>query len=371
MQRVAVDLYDAFRERDDVDLSGYMLRSTWRAIHWKAVPFLLGGIVRLPGMVRRLESDVVLFSSMVTASLAVPLRERLTRGGSRLAAIVHGLDVTTDVTVYQRFVPRVFDALDLVLPVSRATGEACLDRGLERNRMRVVPNGIRPDRFPALASKSDMRKELKEMLRDRSYPVPDSAMLLCSVGRQVRRKGISWFVDNVMPRLPDDVHYWVAGQAGPDTEDIQAAIVRHGLGARVRLLGMIPEAHLLLLYRGSDLFLMPNVPVEGDMEGFGVVMLEAGVCGLPVVASRLEGIVDVIAEGRNGHFAEAGDPEGFARAIMAYYRKPEGLALASRRAHAYTAEKFGWDVTAEKYVEVLRELANSNSVAARNSSITR
>ncbi|MDX1740394.1 MAG: glycosyltransferase family 4 protein, partial [Rhodothermales bacterium] len=128
MQRVAADLYQAFAERDDVDLSGYLLRSTWKAIHRKTVPFLLSGLIYLPGLVRDRESDVVLFSSMVTASLAVPLRKRMTQYGVRLAAIVHGLDVTTDLTVYQRFVPRVFDALDLVLPVSLATGEACLDR---------------------------------------------------------------------------------------------------------------------------------------------------------------------------------------------------------------------------------------------------
>jgi phosphatidylinositol alpha-1,6-mannosyltransferase len=93
------------------------------------------------------------------------------------------------------------------------------------------------------------------------------------------------------------------------------------------------------------------------MEGFGVVMLEAGACGLPVVASRLEGIVDVVAEGRNGHFVESGDAEGFARAIMAYYRKPEGQALASKRALRYTAQTFGWEATADRYVEVLRGLA--------------
>jgi phosphatidylinositol alpha-1,6-mannosyltransferase len=355
MQRVAVDLYDALGERDDVELNGYLLRSTWKAIHRKTVPFLLSGLIHLPGLVRDRGSDVVLFSSMVTASLAVPLRDRLTRYGARLVAIVHGLDVTTHIGVYQRFVPKIFGALDLVLPVSDATGEACLDRGLRRERMRVVPNGIRLDRFPPLASRSDMRTELLEMLRDRSRSVPDSGLLLCSVGRQVTRKGISWFVDRVMPRLPEDVHYWIAGEAGPDTQEIRVAIARHGLEGRVRLLGKVPEDQLILLYRGSDLFVMPNVPVVGDMEGFGVVMLEAGACGLPVVASRLEGIVDVVAEGRNGHFAAAGDPEGFARAIMAYYRKPEGLSLASRRARIYTAEKFGWDVTAGRYVEVLRE----------------
>ena len=356
MQRVALDLHEALGSRDDVEYRAFVLRSTWRAIHWKVWPFALAAIVFLPKLTRREDTDIVLFSSVITAALALPLKNRFDRSRVKLATIAHGLDVTKDIDMYQRQVPKVFEQMDMVLPVSQATGEACLDRGLARNKMRVVPNGIRLDRFSAPESRREIRRELSEARQDPGSPLPNSAMLLCSVGRQVKRKGIAWFIDQVMPRMPDDVHYWVAGEPGPDTENIRAAISARGLDGRVRLLGKIPEEDLMRLYRGADLFVMPNIPVPGDMEGFGVVMLEAGACGLPTVASRLEGIQDVIAEGRNGYFAEAGDAEGFAAAIMAYYRKPEGLMLASRRALMYTAETFGWDVTAERYVEALREL---------------
>lgn len=356
MQRVALDLHDAFSMRDDLEYHAFVLRSTWRSIHWKAWPFAVAAMLYLPRLTRRDDIEVLLFSSLVTASLAVPLRNRLDRTRLRLATIAHGLDVTKDAELYQRFVPRVFREMDLVLPVSRATGQACLDRGLPREKMCVVPNGIRLERYPAPTSRREMRRELIEALDDPAFPLPDNALLLCSVGRQVKRKGVAWFVDRVMPRLPDDVHYWVAGEEGPDTDNILAAMRRRGLVRRVRLLGKISEADLVRLYRGADLFMMPNVPVPGDMEGFGVVMLEAGACGLPVIASRLEGIVDVVAEGRNGHFVESGDAEGFAAAIMAYYRKPEGLALASRRAHKYTGQTFGWEATADRYVEALRGL---------------
>src|SRR5690625_7613993 len=73
------------------------------------------------------------------------------------------------------------------------------------------------------------------------------------------------------------------------------------------MLGRLSEVDLSRLYRGADLFVMPNIPVEGDMEGFGVVMLEAGLSGLPVVASSLEGILDVVEEGNNGHLIESGN----------------------------------------------------------------
>ena len=85
-----------------------------------------------------------------------------------------------------------------------------------------------------------------------------------------------------------------------------------GSKRRVRCLGKISEDELVELYRRGQLFVMPNIVVPGDMEGFGIVMLEAGACGLPTLAADLEGIRDVIDEGINGWFAPTEDADAFA-----------------------------------------------------------
>lgn len=358
MQRVAMKLHESLEHRDvhdadeTFDYDAVLLRSSWAWTHVKVVPFLLWAAWVIAQKARRDEVDVVLFSSMVTAALAVPLRPLLQKHGIRTAAIVHGLDVTTPFPPYQWFVPKVFAALDLVLPVSRATGQACTRRGLPDRKVQVVPNGIDPDRFRAPGT----RKERRQRLTDALGPLPDDALLLCSVGRQVERKGFEWFVENVMPALPEDVHYWLAGD-GPEHEAIQAAIDRNGLTDRVRLLGRVSDADLASLYRGADLFVMPNVPVPGDMEGFGVVMLEAGQCGTPAVASRLEGIRDVISEGVNGHLVEPEAPEAFIDAIRRYHRAPDTLEAAADRTRAHVQATFGWPAVASQYVRVLRDLS--------------
>lgn len=355
MQRVATELHAALLRHPEVDLSTCVLRSSWRWTHVRVGPFLLQALRRIAEAVERREVDAVLFSSMVTAALALPLRSRFERQGVRAAAIVHGRDVTLDVAPYQWLVPRIFGALDVVLPVSRATGAACLQRGLAPDRLHVVPNGIDVARFAPLAERSVMRREMLEMLGDPAHPLPEEALLLCSVGRQVRRKGFAWFVEHVMPQLPDGVHYWLAGD-GPEGERIRAAADRHGLDPRVRLLGRISDEALARLYRGADLFVMPNIPVPGDMEGFGVVMLEAGLGGLPSVAARLEGITDVITEGANGHLVESGDAAGFARAILPYYNRPDVLADGATRAARHVAGTFSWTAVADRYVRVLSGL---------------
>jgi phosphatidylinositol alpha-1,6-mannosyltransferase len=356
MQRVASKLLTELDAHRSVELSSVLLRSSWRWVHVRTVPFLARAWWQIRRRVQAGEIDIVLFSSMVTATLAVPLRGLFDRHGVTAAAIVHGLDVTTPFPPYQWLVPHVFDALDAVLPVSRATGMACRDRGLAAEKVHVVPNGVDLDRFAPLDDRAVMRNELQRTLGARASSLSSDTLLLCSVGRQVKRKGFAWFIEHVMPRLPDTVHYWLAGD-GPRADHIQSTIDQCALGDRVRRLGHVSEQNLARLYRGADLFVMPNIPVEGDMEGFGVVMLEAGQCGCPVVASRLEGIRDVITEGVNGHLVPPKQPQAFADAILRYCGASERLRAASLRAANHVANTFGWKAVTERYVQTLTRVA--------------
>lgn len=355
MQRVATELYQALIENPNVQVKPVVLRSTWEQTHIKTPLFLVRSRLEIKRQIENKAIDVVLFSSMVTASLTVLLKNKLKEAGIKTAAIVHGQDVTTPFGPYQRFVPKVFEAIDAILPVSRATGAQCLERGLPESKLHVVPNGVDLSRFAPLASANQMRSALMDAVAG-DAPLPDDALLLCSVGRQVKRKGFVWFIDNVMPRLPENVHYWLAGD-GPETEKIRETAAKHNLTNRVKLLGRVSDEHLSLLYRGADLFMMPNVPVHGTMEGFGVVMLEAGMGGLPVIASRLEGIQDVITEGANGHYVESGDTEGFVNAILPYYQAKEKLASASERAYDHTRNTFGWEAVGQQYLDVLASIS--------------
>jgi len=366
MQRVAMQLHasleaQATGEASALRYDAELLRVPWAEVHWRVPGFLLRTAWRLVQAARRESVDVVLFSSMVTAALAVPLQGLLRRHGVRTAAIVHGLDVTKPVALYQWFVPKVFGALDAVLPVSRATAQACYDRGLAAKKCCVVPNGIDTDRFAPPTDRASMRADLEQAVG--GDPLPGDARLLCSVGRHVARKGLDWFAEHVVPRLPEQVHYWIAGD-GPATGAIRAAIRRAGVGTRVRLLGRIPDDTLERLYRGADLFVMPNVPVAGDMEGFGIVMLEAGLCGTPVIASRLEGIQDVVAEGVNGHLVEPEAPKAFADAIRPYLDAPERLDALSTSARTHTMNTFGWPAVTRRYVSVLRAVVATGAPPA-------
>jgi phosphatidyl-myo-inositol dimannoside synthase len=351
MQRIAVDLHDSLVTRSGVSTSTLLLRSAWRERHVAVPLFITRSLAAIPRIVRRERIDAVLFSSMVTAVVAAPLRRFFDRNGVIAATIAYGLDVTTRAWPYPRIVPRTFAALDRVFPISSATAEVCFARGLARNRALVVTLGIRGDRFAATVDRASARRRLMSM-----GLTSEPALILASVGRLVPRKGIAWFVENVMPLLPHDVHYFVAGD-GQEASRIRSAAADAGVSARVTLLGAVSEEDLETVYRGSDLFVMPNIAVAGDMEGFGLVLLEAGMCGLPVIAARLEGITDVVRNGENGELVTSASASEFRDAILRYHDDPAGLTAASERAKGFVSREFSWDRVVDRYIEALQSTA--------------
>ncbi|HEX5724811.1 MAG TPA: glycosyltransferase family 4 protein [Longimicrobiaceae bacterium] len=350
MQRVAQGLHAALAAHPAVRLSSLLLETSWKGTPYRIPGYLLKVLRRVPRLVEEERIDVVLFSSLVTASTALLLRRSIHAAGARVAAIPIGRDVTLPAPGYQPFVRRVLGALDAAFPISRATARECFARGLRPEVTHVVPCGVDTELFSPPPDRAAARREL---LRAIGGAVPADALLLCSVGRHQERKGFQWFADAVMPRLPADVHYLVSGE-GPTTPAIRAAAARHGLEGRVRLLGRVSEERLRTLYRGADLFVMPNVHVPGDIEGFGVVMLEAGMCGLPVLAADLEGISDVVREGENGHLLPSRDAGAFARAVLRYREDRAALDAFSASAARHTARSFSWAAVADRFVALLR-----------------
>lgn len=351
MQRVAIELHAALDAREDLSMRTLALRSSWKHVHFKAVPFLLSLALRLERETMKHRAEAVLFTSMTSALPLLIAGGRLKKRGIVLAAIAHGLDVTDPNPIYQAAVGRLCRILDAAMPVSRATGEALVARGLRPDKVHVVSNAVDLNRFEGVVASRGRGGPVRIAAAPR---LPDDAFLIVTVGRQVPRKGFAWFIEKVMPRLPERVIFWLAGD-GPERRNIEAAIERGGLRGRVACLGRVSEADLVELYRRAQLFVMPNVAVPGDMEGFGIVMLEAGACGLPTLAADLEGIRDVIDEGVNGWLVPSEDPEAFAQRICGLLDDPSALRDAGDRAARYVTRSFAWSQTAERYLQILRK----------------
>lgn len=350
MQRVSLQLVETLKRDPNVTIEVIKLEAEWGNIGIATTKFLLKNLVELPSKVETFKPDVILFSSMVTAALAPFVRKRIS---VPMVTINHGQDVTLPVYVYQKFVPRIFEALDGVISVSRATRQACIERGMSPEKGISIPNGFSPSDFNlGECKKAEARAKFGNLI-DRN--LQDSNLLL-TTGRLVRRKGHEWFINHVLPKVDQKSVYIILGD-GPEREAIQKAITQNQAENRVFLLGRQPDNVLNLSYCASDLFVMPNIVVPGDMEGFGVVMLEANLMGTPVIASDLEGIKDVVDDGKNGFKISVGDASQFASTINELLSS--GLDQLSESCKLYVFDKFTWDKVAKQYTEFLVRVCES------------
>jgi phosphatidylinositol alpha-1,6-mannosyltransferase len=169
----------------------------------------------------------------------------------------------------------------------------------------------------------------------------------------VRRKGFEPFVSKVLPELFAVRQDWVCliVGSGPERAVIESAVQDHGLAAHVRLTGELGDEALRAAYALAHVFVMPNVPVQGDMEGFGVVTLEARAAGLPIVAADLEGISEALGDPRDGVLVPSGDWSAFVQAILDCLDRTENpMEREERRQRIET--RFAWGRIATEYMAV-------------------
>ena len=259
----------------------------------------------------------------------------------RVSVTIHGLDITYRSSLYQSVIPRCTAQLDKIICVSKHTETECAQRGIPASKCLVIPNGVNSAAFETLESRDECRSDLERRLG----VALQGKRILLSLGRLVPRKGVAWFIQEVMPHLDLSYLYLVGGD-GPDRERIASLIVQYKLEGRVFLVGKVNEETRNRLYHASDVFLMPNVRVEGDVEGFGIAAIEAGCCGLPVIASDLQGLRDAVLHGRTGFFVEAGSKKGFLDRIRR-------LELDREEVRSFVLETFEWKKIYERYQDAL------------------
>jgi phosphatidylinositol alpha-1,6-mannosyltransferase len=270
------------------------------------------------------------------------LLKRLT--GLPVTVSVHGLDLTYANPAYRRAIGATLPKLDLVVAGSEYTrGVAAGLYGLANTT--VVNYGV-AEPLPAVGGlPSDLAARL------------DGRDVVLTVGRLVRRKGVLWFVQNVLPRLSENAVYVAVGE-GPDRPAIEAAAADLGLTSRLVLTGRVEPGVIDALHARADVFAMPNIEVPHDVEGFGLVALEASMAGLPVVASRLQGVTDAVRHGLNGVTVESGDAVAFAAAISGLLSlPPEERRAIGGRFQAYTRANYSWRRMAEGYLDAFAATA--------------
>jgi phosphatidylinositol alpha-1,6-mannosyltransferase len=293
--------------------------------------FLLGCAWRALRLARRERPELVIAGSGLSAPMAW-LAARVC--GARLAVYLHGLDIIAPSMIYQRLWLPFIRACDVVLVNSENTGRLAREHGVVAGKISILHPGtdtpdLDPEAGPAFRTKLGLEQRL----------------LLLSVGRFTRRKGLFEFVMHALPAIAE-VHPHVLlliigeeasdalhGASGSERERIQDAAREVGVEGNLRFLGRCDEATLHAAYQAADCHVFPVLDLPGDVEGFGMVALESAAHGLQTIAFAVGGVPDAVAEGSTGRLVRPGDYAGFAQSVLAIIAAPakEEQRLACRQ----------------------------------------
>lgn len=297
-------------------------------------------------------SDVLLLGDGVLAPVGAALKCFFP--WKTVVTVLHGLDITYTSPTYQRFwVGKFFHCLDGYLCVSNHTRSQAIEHGLESRKCFIIPNGVEVERFTG-----DRDRNRLETLLGRS--LDQHQVVLLTLGRLAKRKGVAWFIRHVLPHLNGNILYAVAG-SGPDEPAVEEAITAAHMSERVILLGRVSGEDMLTLLNSSDIFVQPNIRVPGDMEGFGIAVIEAGSAGLPVVASDLEGLRDAIDHGHNGFLVKPEQAEGFIKTINELAENEDERRTFGDQAARYIENTFHWNMIAKRYTETLAKIIKKSA----------
>jgi phosphatidyl-myo-inositol dimannoside synthase len=306
-----------------------------------------------PGVARRAREIIraercesVWFGAAAPLALLAPaLREA---GAHRIIASTHGHEVGWSMLpVTRQALRRIGSTVDAVTFVSRYTRSRFASAFGPMAALEHLPSGVDTDQF---RPDPVARKEI----RDR-YRLGDRPVVVC-VSRLWPRKGQDMLIralPRIRQRVPDAALLLVGG--GPYHGRLIALARQVGVAEHVIFTGRVPWPELPAHYVAGDVFAMPCRTHGGglDVEGLGIVYLEASASGLPVVAGDSGGAPEAVLPGVTGHVIDGRDPDPLVDHVASLLADPDKAATMGEAGRRWVAEHWQWDRIANRLADLL------------------
>jgi phosphatidylinositol alpha-1,6-mannosyltransferase len=298
-------------------------------------------------LVREREISTVFFGA--AAPLGLLSRGLRKAGVKHIVALTHGHEVwwskVWPFTMAMKFISRHVNHLTYLGEYTRSAIARSITDQAAASMVKIAP-GIDTDHFSPLDA-SELRRELG--LTDKK--------VIVSVGRLVHRKGQDVLIE-AMPSIIKEVpeaHILMIGE-GPHRSYLETRVKTLGLQERVTFIGRIQYAELPRYICAGDLFVMPSRSrLAGlEVEGLGIVYLEASACGLPVIAGNSGGAPDAVLAGKTGLVVEGSKKEAVAFAVVELLLDPkrsQAMGLAGRE---WIIQEWRWDIWSSRFAELLK-----------------
>lgn len=278
------------------------------------------------------------------------LSASMKRAGIRkTVALTHGHEVwwakVFPFTLAIRRIGSTIDSLTFLGEFTQRAISRSLSKTAAQQMVKIAP-GIDVDHFCPQDSTA-LRKELKL----------EKKRVIVSVGRLVHRKG----QDHLIQALPEilksvpDAHILMVGQ-GPYLPHLKKLVARHNLNDHVSFIGRIQYAQLPQYICAGDIFAMPSRSrfFGLEVEGLGIVYLEASACGLPVIAGSSGGAPDAVLDGVTGFVVDGENNEEIAAAAIRLLNDVDGAKAMGTAGREWIIENWRWEIWSQRFNKLLQ-----------------
>lgn len=299
---------------------------------------------RIRGIAKRERVDAIHAARNLPEGFIAYLVRRMT--GIPYLCYVHGEDVGVSATSRELawMTRRVLNGASLVIANSQNTRSMLLnDWRMPDKKVRLLYPGVDTKRFVPAAPDESIRQTLGWHNR----------MVLLTVGRLQKRKGHDMLI-RAMPAIREkqpNVLYAILGD-GEERAKLQALADENGVSNNVQFLGEASDQQLLQCYQQCDLFVLPNRSIGRDVEGFGMVLLEAQACGKPVVAGASGGTTETMRVPETGRNVPCETPEPLGATINELLSDRLQRIRMGERGRTWVCERFDWEALSREAAEL-------------------
>ncbi len=302
---------------------------------------------RVGKLARELGATTACFGAAAPLGLLAPTLRRA--GVVKIVALTHGHEVWwSKVFPFNLAMRRIGKSVDVITYLGEFTRNAisrALPRASQRAMVKIAP-GIDVEHFSP---------DIDATLLRNSLGLADKAVIV-SVGRLVHRKGQDRLIEAlpiILSEIPN-AHLLVVGQ-GPYLETLETLAKTKGVSEHVSFIGRIQYSELPKYFRVGDLFAMPSRSrfFGLEVEGLGIVYLEASACGIPVIAGDSGGAPDAVLENVTGLVVDGTNIESIANAAISILSNPVMAKAMGHAGREWIVDSWSWQLWAKKFESVL------------------
>ena len=256
--------------------------------------------------------------------------------GARYNCFVHGEDVETAATSREHslLVKNVCKNASMLICNSENTANIVRKLGFDSgSKCEVLHPGVDTSRFEVAAPDTSFRQKMGW----------SGKRVLLTVGRLQRRKGQDFLIKSMPALLNEfpDLFYAVVGR-GECYDELISLVDQHKLHDNVCVYPDMDDEALIKCYQQCDIFILPNRTIDNDIEGFGMVLVEAQVCGKPVIAGDSGGTRETMNIGKTGHIIDCSSTENLLNGLSPILRNRE-IVDGEVDIADYAKNRFNWD----------------------------